>query len=164
MEKIEVTEPENLSVGVLIFKNKDKLKAKQYIDLKRKVVLIVPIDGDSVYLLREHRPLLGKTVWRVPAGTMRPGDSPLKSAKRELLEEAGLIPKKISLVKYTEFMGWVKFPVYIFKVEGVKKVKQRPDFYEKINLKKVSRDEARKIALDKMEEPHHSFAVLKCLE
>ena len=153
-----------MSFRNFFFKKKHEIKTKQFINLRRNVVLIVPIDQEGVYLLREYRPLLGKTVWRVPAGTLKPGEKPINGAKRELLEETGLIPKKITLAKHTEYMGWVRFPIYIFKVEGVKKVKQHLDFYEKIDLKKVSKKQAKRIALDEMEEPHHSFALLKCLE
>jgi len=99
----------------------------------------------------------------LPAGTLKPKENPLKGAVRELREEAGLIPKKIALISHTEYMGWVKFPIYVYKANGVKKVKQKLDFYERIELKKVSKKEAIRIALKEMVEPHHSFALLKCL-
>lgn len=155
---------DNVSVGELIFKENNKTKIKQYVELKRRIVLIVPIEKNSVYLLKEYRPLLGKTVWRLPAGNLRMNETPIEGAKRELFEETGLVADKIKLIKNYEYMGWVKFPIYIFRAEGLKKSEQHLEFYEKINLIKVSKKEAKKIALNKMVEPHHSFALLKCLE
>jgi len=163
-QKKIIWKKDNVSVGELIFKENNETKIKQYIELKRKVILIVPIEKDSVYLIKEYRPLIGKTVWRLPAGTLRLDEKPIEGAKRELFEETGLIADKIKLVKSYDYMGWVKFPIFIFKAEGLKKKEKHLDFYEKINLIKVSKKEARKIALDKMVEPHHSFALLKCLE
>jgi len=164
VQKKIIWKKDNVSVGELIFKENNETKIKQYIELKRKVILIVPIEKDSVYLIKEYRPLIGKTVWRLPAGTLRLNETSIEGAKRELFEETGLIADKIKLVKSYDYMGWVKFPIFIFKAEGLKKKEKHLDFYEKINLIKVSKKEARKIALDKMVEPHHSFALLKCLE
>jgi ADP-ribose pyrophosphatase len=155
---------DTIRVGEIVFKEKKKTKTKQYIELRRKVILIVPIEKNYVYLLKEYRPLLGKIVWRVPAGTLHMNENPIKGAKRELLEETGLTANKMKFVKYYEFLGWVRFPIYIFRAEGLKKSEQHLEFYENIKLMKVSKKEAKKIALDKMVEPHHSFALLKCLE
>ena len=164
IQKKVIWEKDGILVGDLTFKKDGKTKNKKFIELRRRVVLIVPISEDSVYLLKEYRPLLGKTVWRVPAGTLDEGEDPAIGAKRELIEETGLESNKFKLIKYYEYMGWVKFPIYIFKAEKLTKKEQKLDFYEKIDLIKVSKKEARKIALNEMEEPHHAFALLKCLE
>ncbi len=163
VQKKIVWEKDGILVGKLIFEENKKTKEKSYIELKRNVVLVVPVEGDFVYLLKEYRPLLGKTVWRVPAGTLSTKENPLKGAKRELLEETGLSASKMTLLKKYEYMGWVKFPIYIFKAEGLNKKEQKLEFYEKISLIKVSKQKAKKIALDEMEEPHHSFALLKVI-
>jgi len=164
VQKTTVWEKGNILVGKLTFKDDDKTIVKEYIELKRRVILVVPIDDKYVYLLKEYRPLLGKTVWRVPAGTLDSNENPRKGAERELLEETGFTTKKLTLLKKYEYMGWVKFPIFLFKAEELNKQKAQLDFYEKIDLVKVTKKEARKIALDKMAEPHHAFALLKCLE
>ena len=63
-----------------------------------------------------------------------------------------------------EYMGWVKFPIFIFKAEKLKKTKSKLEFYEKIKLIKVSKKKAKNIAFNEMKEPHHAFALLKALE
>src|SRR5512137_1510988 len=51
---------------------------------------IVPVRGDqSVILLKQYRPAIGRFIWEVPAGTMREGEDPSDCAKRELREETG---------------------------------------------------------------------------
>ncbi|PIP17295.1 MAG: hypothetical protein COX44_00735 [Candidatus Portnoybacteria bacterium CG23_combo_of_CG06-09_8_20_14_all_37_13] len=63
---------------------------------KRSFVIVVPINKEKQVLLgREFRSALQKTVWMVPTGFVDPKESPQKTAKRELLEETGLLSKKL---------------------------------------------------------------------
>jgi ADP-ribose pyrophosphatase len=51
---------------------------------------VVAIDAqDRVCLLRQYRPAVGDWVWELPAGRLEPGEPPLETARRELVEEAG---------------------------------------------------------------------------
>lgn len=53
-------------------------------------VAILPVlDRDRVVLLRNHRWVVGETLWEVPAGTLEPGEAIEASAHRELAEETG---------------------------------------------------------------------------
>jgi ADP-ribose pyrophosphatase len=64
--------------------------------LRRQVVKhpgavgIVPILPDGrVLLIKQYRIALEKEIFEIPAGTREPGESPLTTAKRELIEETG---------------------------------------------------------------------------
>jgi ADP-ribose pyrophosphatase len=53
-------------------------------------VAILPIvDRHHVCLLRNHRPVVGSTLWEIPAGTLEPREPPDQAAIRELAEETG---------------------------------------------------------------------------
>ncbi len=53
-------------------------------------VAILPVIGDaSCYLLRQFRFAVGEYIYEAPAGTLNPGESPLDTARRELIEETG---------------------------------------------------------------------------
>jgi ADP-ribose pyrophosphatase len=53
-------------------------------------VAILPVIGDaSCYLLRQFRFAVGDYIYEAPAGTLNPGESPLDTARRELIEETG---------------------------------------------------------------------------
>lgn len=54
---------------------------------------IVVLDGDSIYLIEEYRYPVKKNILNLPAGVVE-GKSALKSAKRELFEETGIIARK----------------------------------------------------------------------
>jgi ADP-ribose pyrophosphatase len=53
-------------------------------------VAILPVlDAEHVVLLRNHRPVVGETLWEIPAGTLDSGEVPEQAAARELAEETG---------------------------------------------------------------------------
>ena len=58
-------------------------------------------ESGSVWLVRQARPAVGRTVLELPAGIVAPGEAGLAAAQRELAEEIGL--QASSLEKPTEF-------------------------------------------------------------
>jgi ADP-ribose pyrophosphatase len=52
-------------------------------------VAILPLDNDRCKLLKQYRYAIDQFILEVPAGTMEPGEDPLKTAHRELIEETG---------------------------------------------------------------------------
>ncbi|MGB1251469.1 MAG: NUDIX domain-containing protein, partial [Candidatus Promineifilaceae bacterium] len=63
-------------------------KAKQVprIDHPGSVVMI-PMIGNQVVMLKQYRHAVGDTILELPAGTLERGEQPLPSAQRELREE-----------------------------------------------------------------------------
>ena len=53
------------------------------------VVILPVLDRDRICLLRNHRWVVGETLWELPAGTLEPGEERQHAAQRELLEETG---------------------------------------------------------------------------
>lgn len=53
------------------------------------VAILPVVDDRHVCLLRNRRPIVGETLWEVPAGTLEPGEPPESAAVRELAEETG---------------------------------------------------------------------------
>lgn len=51
----------------------------------------VALDAERrVCLLRQYRPVFRDWIWELPAGKLDPGEGPLATAQRELIEEAGV--------------------------------------------------------------------------
>jgi ADP-ribose pyrophosphatase len=54
-------------------------------------VAVLPIREDGCcYLIRQYRFSLDASICEVPAGTIEPGETPLETARRELIEETGM--------------------------------------------------------------------------
>ena len=52
---------------------------------------VVALDSNGqVCLLRQYRYVAGGWIWELPAGKLEPDEPPLATAKRELIEEAGV--------------------------------------------------------------------------
>jgi 8-oxo-dGTP pyrophosphatase MutT (NUDIX family) len=52
---------------------------------------VVALDSKRhVCLLRQYRYVAGGWIWELPAGKLEPNEPPLETAKRELIEEAGV--------------------------------------------------------------------------
>jgi ADP-ribose pyrophosphatase len=52
-------------------------------------VAILPLNNDRCKLLKQYRYAIDQYIYETPAGTMEPGEDPLKTAHRELIEETG---------------------------------------------------------------------------
>lgn len=65
-------------------------------------VVIVPVDGDDVLMIRQFRAAVGADILEIPAGKRDvEGEPPEETARRELEEEIGYRPGR--LVKLAEF-------------------------------------------------------------
>lgn len=68
----------------------DGSTAQRDIVLHPGAVAILPLlDANHVCLVRNRRPVVGDTLWEIPAGTLEPGEPPETAAVRELAEETG---------------------------------------------------------------------------
>ncbi|KPK35588.1 MAG: hypothetical protein AMJ66_00715 [Betaproteobacteria bacterium SG8_40] len=61
--------------------------------------LILPVFDDAHVLLeRQYRYPVGEHCYELPAGKLEPNESPLETAKRELLEETGYVAQEWSTI------------------------------------------------------------------
>lgn len=58
-------------------------------------VCVVPVDSEgSVYMVRQYRYAIGRSLLEIPAGKLEAGEETLSAAKRELSEETGCTANK----------------------------------------------------------------------
>ncbi len=78
-------------------------------------------DQGRVLLIRQYRHPVGAYLWEVPAGLLDvPGEDPLECAKRELLEEAGVLATRWSpLLDLALSPGGTSERIRVFRAEGL---------------------------------------------
>jgi ADP-ribose pyrophosphatase len=58
-------------------------------------VAILPLDGGRCKLVKQYRYAIDQYIFEAPAGTMEPGEDPLQTAHRELIEETGFAAQEM---------------------------------------------------------------------
>jgi ADP-ribose diphosphatase len=102
-------------------------------------VAIVAVDAERhVTLVRQVREPARKRLLELPAGTREPGEEPLATAKRELMEEAGLGGGEWRLAAgFFSTPGFCDELVHVYIAEGVEQTERAPQEDEELELVRV---------------------------
>lgn len=112
------------------------------------VVILPVLDADYVVLLRNHRFVIGETLWEVPAGTVEPGEPLQKCAERELAEETGYTAAKWRSLGYLYASpGVLDEKLHLFVAEQLTPGTARPEPDEELQPVTVRFDEAIRMCL-----------------
>jgi ADP-ribose pyrophosphatase len=113
------------------------------------VVILPVIDRDQVCLLRNHRFVIGETLWEVPAGTLEPGEPVETAAARELAEETGYVAKRWrKLGHFFPSPGCMDEKMHLFVAEDLTPGPARPEADEQLEPKTVAWSDAVRMAMD----------------
>jgi ADP-ribose pyrophosphatase len=94
---------------------------------------VVPVTESGVMLLRQYRYAGGGYLWEIPAGTLQPGEAPIECARRELLEEAGVVAGEfIHLGHILTTPGFCDERIDIFMARGLREGETHRDADEVI--------------------------------
>lgn len=109
-------------------------------------VAIVALDADdNVLLVRQYRLPAGQVMLEIPAGTLDPDEDPKDCAERELQEEAGYKPGKLtSLGGFFAAPGYTTEFIHIFLAGELTESKLELDSDEFIEVTRIPLNEALK--------------------
>jgi len=103
-------------------------------------VAILPVfDNGDVALIRQFRPSIGEELYEIPAGTLEPRESPLATAKREIVEETGYKARRWK--KIAEFYtapGFCTEIMHVYVARGLSPSSADGDADEIIRVERVS--------------------------
>jgi len=110
-------------------------------------VIIAPfLNNKTVVMMRQFRPALKKYIYELPAGTLDPGESIAVCARRELLEETGLKPRKlVKLGAIYPVPGYSTEIIHIFKAWDLTVTCAQPEEYEVIETISMTKSQVQKL-------------------
>jgi ADP-ribose pyrophosphatase len=113
------------------------------------VVILPVLDAEQIVLLRNHRFVVGETLWEVPAGTLEPDEAIERCAERELAEETGYTAAKWRYLGYLYASpGVLDEKLHLFVAEELTAGPARPEADEELQPVTVRFDEAIRMCLN----------------
>lgn len=108
-------------------------KAHKWHTLKRSdYIIVIAREKDYIYLIEQYKWTIKSKLLEAVAGVIEKKEAPLKAAKRELKEEAGIIAKKFKkLGWFYSYKGVSNQKAFVFLAEDLKFGEQAPDNFEK---------------------------------
>ncbi|BCU67080.1 NUDIX hydrolase [Sulfolobales archaeon HS-7] len=105
------------------------------------VVIMANFEG-KIVLEKQFRPVIGKWIFELPAGTIDEGESPEQAAIRELREETGLVSSDLKkLLDFYPSPGISNEIMHVFLANNCEKGDQALEDYEVIELVPLEREQ-----------------------
>ena len=113
------------------------------VHFKNRAIGIIPLDEDmNTYLVGQYRFVVDQYSWEIPEGGGPLDEDPLDAAKRELLEETGLIAKNWTEVLRMHLSNSVSDELSItYVATGLEQFKAEPEETEQLMVKKLPFEE-----------------------
>ncbi len=103
-------------------------------------IFCITQDG-KLLLVKQFRYLYGKEIYEIPAGKLEEDEDPLSAAVRELKEETGYVPERISpFLKIYPTPGYTDEVIHIFKAENCRQGESCPDAGEFLKVRPLAFD------------------------
>lgn len=114
------------------------------VHFKNLAIGVLALDTDQqLYLVGQYRFPLEAFSWEIPEGGSPLGTDPLESAKRELLEETGLVAKDWSLIIQMHLSNSVsdEFGI-VYLAQGLEQFEAQPEETEQLLVQKLHFEKA----------------------
>lgn len=111
---------------------------------------VIPLDEEGyTWLVGQYRYPLDLYTWEIPEGGGDRNTDPVESARRELLEECGIIANDIRLIQEMQLSNSATDEIaYLFLATDLSYTEAMPEETELLQVKKVHFDEAFQMVLD----------------
>lgn len=114
------------------------------VHFKNLAIGVIALDDQwNTYLVGQYRFVIDEYSWEIPEGGGHPGADPLESAKRELVEETGLVAQEWTLLSRIHLSNSVSDEYgFIYLARNLEQQTAMPEETEQLIVKKVSFEEA----------------------
>ncbi|RYY55256.1 MAG: NUDIX hydrolase [Chitinophagaceae bacterium] len=109
------------------------------VHFKNIAIGVVPVDADGyTWLVGQYRFTIDEYSWEIPEGGAPEGTLPLDSAKRELLEETGLVAETWEEILKLHLSNSVSDEVaHVFVARGLTQMEAAPEETEQLQVKRI---------------------------
>ncbi len=105
-----------------------KITERIKIEHPEAAAIVAFVDRERILMVRQWRYALGAETLEIPAGKMDPGEPADTCAGRELFEETGYRPGRLTeIFNYYPAIGYANEVIRIFAATGLEKVSERQD-------------------------------------
>ena len=114
------------------------------VHFKNLALGVIALDAEwNTYLVGQYRFTLDEYSWEIPEGGGEPGTDPLESAKRELLEETGLVAREWTVLGKIHLSNSVcDEHGFIYLARNLEQREATPEETEQLVVKKIPFEEA----------------------
>ncbi len=95
-----------------------RTSTREVVEHPGAVAILAVTSDDHLLLVRQFRYAVGRAVLELPAGTREPDEPPAETARRELIEETGYAPGRITeLVTFFPTPGYSSEQIILFRAD-----------------------------------------------
>lgn len=116
---------------------------REIVEHKGAVAIVPMLDAENIVMVRQFRQSAGKILLEIPAGTLESGERPIECARRELMEEIGYYPDKLTEM-FRSYLapGYSTEMLHTFLAEELRPMSEDSDADEFIEVVTVNLNDA----------------------
>lgn len=123
---------------------------REVVEHPGSVVVLPFLSNGRIILIRQFRYAARQSLWELVAGSMEAGESVIRSARRELLEETGYHARLIKpVLSFYSSPGFLTERMHLVEARDLTFSKANPETDERIEVREFSRSEVKKLLLEK---------------
>ena len=126
-----------------------KTSTREVVEHRGAVAIVPMLDHEKIVLVRQYRQPAGAVLLEIPAGTLGKGEDPAECARRELAEEIGYFPEKLTEMFHSYLApGYSTEMLHTFLAEDLRQAEEKRDADEFIEIVIVNLRDAVQMILD----------------
>ena len=143
---LRILRSETIYRGRVVTLRRDKVVEPEGVEAVREVVfhrgsvVLLPwLEDGRLILVRQYRYAVRQRLWELVAGTMEPGETVLRAARRELLEEAGYRARRVRrLLSFYPSPGFLTERMHIVEARDLVASQACPEPDERIEVRRFT--------------------------